>query len=604
MDVYTCIIIQPQQESLQLSCLTELPEGELSDQVATEGETLDPGKRYHLLPGQDLGQLKPFAEVGEKQLYAVSVMDSRPRQKYYLDSILETVEEIDRESLIRAGIPPLAFPYLTLAEFYPLIPELLDAWYLNETRQELIIIPLTDKWQLLSQLLETNHITRSQIFGYLEQMARLWKELSKVHYCQTLLEETNLGIDEDRTLTIKYLYPDDPENPPQLRQLVETWLSLLEKAGSKEVDLIIQLLDLIKEGKIENIQQLCSHLQTCSREVQLDSLLTEQEENLLLVTSEQELEALSAQFDNFEDHQEEESTVVSKDMSELDEQPTIVLPMRLLNLTDSGYTDIGRKRTHNEDFFVLDSQIHKQENPQGTKYECRGLYIVCDGMGGHAAGEVASAMAVKNLHQYFQQHWQDELPDKEVIRQGILQANQTIYDANVKKGNTGSGRMGTTLVMSLIQGTKVAIAHVGDSRIYRVTRKWGLEQLTVDHSVAETEIYNGVSPKIAYSRPDAFQLTQALGPRNNNFVHPDITTLEFKEDTLLLLCSDGLCDNRLLEDNWQTYLIPLISSKANLDEGLVKLVDLANQVNGHDNITAVMVRIKVQPNLERQKALL
>jgi len=158
--------------------------------------------------------------------------------------------------------------------------------------------------------------------------------------------------------------------------------------------------------------------------------------------------------------------------------------------------------------------------------------------------------------------------------------------------------MGTTLVMLLVQDTEVAIAHVGDSRLYRYTRKRGLEQITIDHEVGQREIQRGVDPDIAYARPDAYQLTQALGPRDEHFIKPDVQYLELNEDTLLLLCSDGLTDNDLLENHWQSHIEPLISSQANLDQGVRQLIDLANQCNGHDNITAIAVRAKVRPNLE------
>ncbi|NES72785.1 MAG: serine/threonine phosphatase, partial [Okeania sp. SIO2D1] len=212
-------------------------------------------------------------------------------------------------------------------------------------------------------------------------------------------------------------------------------------------------------------------------------------------------------------------------------------------------------------------------------------------------GEVASAMAVETLQRYFQTHWrEEELPDKETIREGILEANQAIYDVNQKNARSGSGRMGTTLVMALVQDTNVIVANVGDSRIYGYTRKRGLEQLTIDHEVGQREIQRGVEPAIAYARPDAYQLTQALGPRNNNFVNPDIQYLEINEDTMLILCTDGLSDGGLLETHSQTYLHPLISSKANLEQGLTKLIEFANRQNGHDNITAILVRLKVRPN--------
>lgn len=224
--------------------------------------------------------------------------------------------------------------------------------------------------------------------------------------------------------------------------------------------------------------------------------------------------------------------------------------------------------------------------------------IVCDGMGGHAAGEVASAMAVETLASYFKNHWHDKLQDPETIRKGVLLANDKIYQTNLDNSRSGSGRMGTTLVMVLVQDNKAAIAHVGDSRIYKFTRQEGVVQLTVDHEVGQREIQRGVEPEVAYARPDAFQLTQALGPRENKLVHPDVDFIELNEDTLLLLCTDGLSDNNLVENYGEEYLKPLISSSANLEPGLGTLVDFANEHNGHDNITGLIVRVKVRPNCE------
>ena len=222
-------------------------------------------------------------------------------------------------------------------------------------------------------------------------------------------------------------------------------------------------------------------------------------------------------------------------------------------------------------------------------------------MGGHAGGEVASLMAVDTLKRYFKANWQDHLPSEDSIREAIHLANKAIYDTNQQNARSGSGRMGTTLVLVLVEDTKVAIAHVGDSRLYRLSRKLGLEQVTVDHEVGQREIQRGVEPTLAYSRPDAYQLTQALGPRDEQFVRPDVQFIELNEDTLLILCSDGLSDNDLLETHWQTHLLPLLSSRANLDQGLMQLIDLANQHNGHDNITAVVIRAKVRPDLEQQQ---
>jgi protein phosphatase len=154
--------------------------------------------------------------------------------------------------------------------------------------------------------------------------------------------------------------------------------------------------------------------------------------------------------------------------------------------------------------------------------------------------------------------------------------------------------MGTTLVLLLVQNRTIAVAHVGDSRCYAITPSQGLIQLTLDHEVGQQQILRGVDPDIAYGRPDSYQLTQAIGPRDSNGIAPDISFFELQEDTLLILASDGLTDNQLLETHWLTNAAPLLSSNANLQQGVERLIDFANEYNGHDNITALVVRAKLQ----------
>jgi len=293
----------------------------------------------------------------------------------------------------------------------------------------------------------------------------------------------------------------------------------------------------------------------------------------------------------------------------MDDMPTIVLPMQLSMLEDAARTDVGQQREHNEDFFSLSTEVRRSERPSGRLVQGRALYVLCDGMGGHAGGEVASHLAVDTIQTFFREYWASEegdrvsalgqLPPSSVIREGIRLANQAIYDRNQTDARLGNGRMGTTLVVLLLCNTSVAIAHVGDSRAYRYTRKRGLEQITVDHEVGQREIQRGVDPEAAYGRSDAYQLTQALGPRDENFVEPDLTFIELAEDTLLLLATDGLTDNNLLENHVASHVDPLMSSQINLDQGVRQLVDLANDINGHDNITAIVIRAKVRPNLEQ-----
>ncbi len=105
------------------------------------------------------------------------------------------------------------------------------------------------------------------------------------------------------------------------------------------------------------------------------------------------------------------------------------------------------------------------------------------------------------LRQYFQEKWKsspflgansNKLPGPDVLIEAVQLANKAIYDVNQKNARSGSGRMGTTLVMVLVQDTEAAVAHVGDSRLYRYTRKRGLEQITIDHEVGQREIQRGL----------------------------------------------------------------------------------------------------------------
>lgn len=287
------------------------------------------------------------------------------------------------------------------------------------------------------------------------------------------------------------------------------------------------------------------------------------------------------------------------DNDDEEDSPTVVLPMNLLWIEDGGRTDIGRRRDHNEDAFSIQLDLSKVETATERTLHARGLYLICDGMGGHAGGEIASALALDVLRDYFETHWQgSQLPSEQTVIEAIRQANQVIYEENQQNERLGSGRMGTTLVMLLLQDTHAMVAHVGDSRLYRFSRRLGLQQLTTDHEVGQREIQRGVEADIAYGRPDAYQLTQALGPRDDGFVVPDIEYLELSEDTLLLLCSDGLSDNDLLETHCQSHVQPLLDLNRSLDEGISDLIDLGNQHNGHDNITAIAIRVKVRPKTD------
>jgi serine/threonine protein phosphatase PrpC len=514
--------------------------------------------------------------------------------------LITPVSTINLESWKVLGIPAIAQPYLALNQsYYPTLPEVHDAW--QQDGEAIVLLEDRTGWQPLTDLWESEQLSTLQILYWLDEMAKLWEALEPWYCRQSLLEITNLRVDEDQALGLVRLYPEAKEQKPTLKDLGQMWQGLFDQSQRTQFTSLVGVFRQMCTNEIKTINELRSHLEAIASEHQasapLDPSATEGSISIENVTA------------SFNAGIEASPPIVTQkapnegSSNDNDELPTVILPMQLLSLDDAGCTDIGHQREHNEDCFGIQTQVKKHENPMGRAVQARGLYILCDGMGGHAAGEVASAMAVERLKRYFQENWHDHLPTEETVREAVRLANQAIYDVNQQNARSGSGRMGTTLVMLLIQNTEAAIAHVGDSRLYRLTRKRGLEQITVDHEVGQREINRGVEAGIAYSRPDAYQLTQALGPRGEQFINPDVQFLELNEDTLFLLCSDGLSDNDLIENHWQTHLAPLLSARANLDQGILQLIDLANEHNGHDNITAILIRVKVRPNFEQQQLL-
>ncbi|MEH2420598.1 MAG: serine/threonine phosphatase [Nostoc sp.] len=568
-----------------------------SSQIAL-GSYLDSQERYQLLdplPAQT--ETATITDVG------VRVLDCQPYQISPIEAILASQQsDLLTPSVETSGIPRLAKLYIALqSQGERGIPPIHDAWQQGD--MEVVIIEDRSDWQHLLDLWQEETTSSLKILHWCYQMTQLWALLEPVNCRQSLLDLSNLRLDEDQTLALQRLdvelsnsqpateSPEDaqaqtsaiPEQPLTIQALGRVWQALFRQSQRTQFGSVVQMLGDLDIGKIHTIAQLRSRLEEIS--VELEALGTA---TLPPIKEKNTAVPIIPQSD-------ESENIISK----TDDMPTVVLAMQLSSLEDAGCTDVGHQRHHNEDYFGIETKIYKLELPKSRVLQGHGLYILCDGMGGHAGGEIASELAVNTLRQYFQEHWiTNQLPTEDSIREAVYLANEAIYKLNQQDARSGVGRMGTTLVMLLIQDTQAAVAHVGDSRLYRLTRKRGLEQVTVDHEVGQREISRGVEASIAYARPDAYQLTQALGPRDENSINPDVGFFEINEDTLLLLASDGLSDNDLLETHWQTHLEPLLSSGVNLERGVTDLIDFANQHNGHDNITGILIRAKVRPNLE------
>ncbi|MEA5616565.1 serine/threonine phosphatase [Cronbergia sp. UHCC 0137] len=553
--------------------VTDFPSG-LCSQLLFSKPYLDPGQRYQFL------ELLPKPEVVATNIEVkVRVLDRQPYQTSFLEAMLENeAKGLKIPSVSISVIPSLAKAYLKLqSENQPGIPRIHEAW--EQDNIQTLLLEDRSGWQFLLDLWQQETTNSLQILHWCHQMTQLWAILEPVNCRQSLVELSNLRLDEDQTLSLQMLYLEQPAPAPPLtvKVLGQVWQNLFRQSQRTQFGPILQMLQDLEMGTIETLAQLRSRLEEISTQL----AKTEP-------TPPQEISPSAPTI--LQIHDIEDSTTKN------DDPPTVILSMQLTSLEDVGRTDVGRQRRHNEDCFGIETNIQKQEFPKNKTLQARGLYILCDGMGGHAGGEVASDLAVNTLRQYFQENWvTNQLPTEKSILDSIYLANQTIYDLNQQDSRSGIGRMGTTLVMVLLQDNQVAVAHVGDSRLYSLTRKRGLEQVTVDHEVGQREVSRGVEPDLAYARPDAYQLTQALGPREKHLINPSVEFFEITEDTLLLLASDGLSDNDLLETHWQNYLQPLLSSSTNLVSGMNNLIDLANEYNGHDNITAILIRLKVSP---------
>jgi len=243
-------------------------------------------------------------------------------------------------------------------------------------------------------------------------------------------------------------------------------------------------------------------------------------------------------------------------------------------------TDVGMKRTHNEDYFSL--------------IEDEQLFIVADGMGGHASGEVASKMAAETIGEFYARTRADEevtwpykmdrslsyIENRLVC--AIKLANLRIFETSCRdiryKG------MGTTIVSTLVAGDKAYIGHVGDSRVYRV-RDGGIQQMTRDHSLLED--YKEAKPDMTEEEERNFPhknvITRALGMRET--VQVDIRAHQIKSGDLFLLCSDGL--SGMVHDE---AILQITLGAKSLERAVAELVDAANRNGGTDNVTTLMLQ--------------
>jgi serine/threonine protein phosphatase PrpC len=236
-----------------------------------------------------------------------------------------------------------------------------------------------------------------------------------------------------------------------------------------------------------------------------------------------------------------------------------------LGLEVVGRSDVGRVRPSNEDSFGFDLRL--------------GVFVVCDGMGGHAAGEVASRIAVDTVLSYFREKGAQMLSD------AVNKANESILE--YADGHKAASGMGTTLVAARFFDGKFTIAHVGDSRIY-LLREGALVQLTEDHSLVMEQVRRGVLTMDEAKKSAAQHIiTRALGTEDN--MPADLAEFPAQEGDILLLTTDGVL--RHLEDD---QIQDIMANTHPLQAACDKLIEAAIDAGGEDNATCIMIRVKLE----------
>jgi protein phosphatase len=267
-----------------------------------------------------------------------------------------------------------------------------------------------------------------------------------------------------------------------------------------------------------------------------------------------------------------------------------------------GLTDVGRKRRHNEDAYLIDEE--------------RGLFVVADGMGGHAAGEVASRITVESIQEYIaatEEEHESSWPfgfNSRVSLEGnrlttaVEKANEKVMRAVQNRPELKG--MGTTVVAALFDGDRATLVHVGDSRAY-LFRDGELRRLTDDHSWVQEQVNAGIlSEDEAKSHPLKNVVTRALGGAAH--VSVDLIEVPNRVGDRYLLCSDGLTG--MLPDE---ELFEHFRTAASIDATVRSLIEVANARGGVDNITAILVEVtgagpargenvKTEPRVERPQS--
>ncbi|AFY42855.1 PP2C family serine/threonine-protein phosphatase [Nostoc sp. PCC 7107] len=438
--------------------------------------------------------------------------------------------------------------YLRLIPYSLHIPQVYGVLSLKDgrSRKEILLLekpplltePTTDsQLRLCPQLTNAwRTATSMRQLNWLWQLAHLWQPLVSEGVASSLIDTHLLRVEGSLVRLLELR--SDTSTAPKLSHLGDFWQQLLPDTKPAIAEFVNQVSSYLIQGEINSPEVLIS--------------------------------------------------VLDRGLAELGElqSPKIQIITK---------TDTGPKRQRNEDACYPASGTLLSKPPQATA-----LAIVCDGIGGHEGGNVASNLAIETIQQQVQQltkvpynHIEPSLLLAD-LEQAVAVANDKISQRNDSENRQGRKRMGTTLVMALPVAHEMYITHVGDSRAYWITRD-ACYQVTLDDDVASREVRLGYAIyREAVQQSGSGSLVQALGMSSSAALHPTAQRFILDEDAVFLLTSDGLSDFDRVEEYWETEILPILTEETDLVTVADKLLEIANTKNGHDNVTIALVHYQVK----------
>ncbi len=482
----------------------------------------------------------------DKVISAERLQNSHSEDRYWSVSpqiFLDT--KPSKPPLTPEEVPPHIVAYLQLFPCYPHVPQVYglldntDAWLMDYgTVPSLISGELKYPQQLLPKLIVLwSDASAFKQLNWLWQIAKLWRPFLSRKVASTLLNPDLIRINGQVVQVLQL--EADTEYQPSLRNLGDLWIKWSKNADFTIQEIVNEIGVSLQTGKIADIRQVVAVLDRAIARCSLTNKYSYQ----------------------------------------------------IYALTDS-----GPNRSNNEDAAY---PIHP--NPDQIPASENSLAIVCDGVGGHDGGEIASRETIKYLRSKISKlslEKQEYSPGKILgkLTKYINGSNDIISQRNDEEKRQERQRMGTTLVMTLSAVHEMYLAHVGDSRIYWITPD-SCHQVTTDDDLASREVRLGYAVyRDSLQYPSAGALIQAIGMRDSTALHPNLQRYMIEDDCAFLLCTDGLSDFDRVEQHWRHEVLPVLDGKQSLANGVQNLINIANRDNGHDNVTVALVHCKVVPD--------